>query len=189
MDPAKRRFGIADLVFLVAAFAVAFAVCLFAKRHWDGRNANWSDGNTITFAWSSAGNFLYVFTVYLTAMILRRRPARREFVASRGNACVLSIFLVSLIQIPTNWDALFNSAVPVSFLVVMAPFSLSGNPLAGAGAAISAWLALNLASVPASETDWLDRAGKCTAFTWLIFAFAQPVLDLNVLEFLGVSFS
>lgn len=188
MRNSKRRFELADLILFVGACAVAIAVCVFTKRHWDAGGAKWSTGNTITFAWSSAGYCLATITAYLAAMVLRRKPSRREIVASRGDVCVLSICVLSLIHIPTNWDALFNSSVSLAFLLVVVPFSLAGDPLAGAAAALSAWLALDLASVHRSEVDWLDLAGRFIALTWMAFAFVQPILDLHVLKAMGILF-
>lgn len=187
MTTADRRFGLADLISLVAAFAIAFAVCMFVRRQWDGVGANWTTINTITVGWFFAGYLLLTLTAYLGAMVLRRRPSRQEIVASRGRACVLSICVMAFVAIPANWDAFFHSALPMYSLIVLLPFSIAGDPLTAAAAGICTWVALAFASVPDSRADWLDRAGKTTTCMWLLFAFTKPLLDLDVLRALGVS--
>ncbi|MEO1529479.1 MAG: hypothetical protein AAFX06_28995 [Planctomycetota bacterium] len=80
MITVDRRFGLADLVCLVAAFAIAFAACLFVWRQWEGLGVRWTMINTITVGWSFAGYLLLTLTAYLALMTLRRKPARREIV-------------------------------------------------------------------------------------------------------------
>ena len=186
MTTDDRRFGLADLIFLVAAFSIAFAVCTFVQRQWDGVGANWTTVNTITVGWSFAGYTLLTLTAYLGAMILRRKPSRQAIIASRGRASVLAICAMALVTIPTNWNTFFHSALPLYSLIVFLPFSIAGDPLTAACAGICTWAALNLASVSTSRADWLDHAGKVATCIWLLFAFAQPLLDLAVLRALGV---
>lgn len=71
-------------------------------------------------------------------------------------------------------------------LIAVLPFSIAGDPFTAAAAGSCTWLALNTAAVPRSTSDWLDRAGKLTTLTWILFAFVHPVLDLDVLHALGV---
>ncbi len=186
MTTANRCFGLIDLIALVAAFAIAFAVCTFMWRQWNEAGANWTTINTIGVGWSFAGYLLLTFTAYLGAMILRRRPSRQDIVESRGKACVLSICVVAFIAIPTNWNAFFDSGLPLYSLLVRLPYCIASDPLSAACAGICTWLTLHSASISTSRTDWLDRAGKVVTCVWLLFAFVQPLLDLQVLRALGV---
>ena len=186
MTQADRRFALLDLISLITACAIAFAVCVFRRRQWDEYGANWTAVNTISLSWHFAGYWLLVLTAYLGAMTLRRKPSRQTIVASRGTACVLSICLVALIAIPANWNVFFGSALSLYALPVILPFSIVSDPLVAACAAISTWMALNIASVPTSKADWLDRAGKIISCIWLLYALAQPILYADVLRALGV---
>lgn len=188
MTRKKRRFELADLIFLVVACAIAFAICMGLKQHSDALGANWSPGNTITFVWATAGFCLVTLTMYLAAMVLRRKPSRQDLISSWGDVTVVSISLVALIHVPTNWDLLFGTPIPLERMILLLPFSLAGEPLAGAAVAVSCWLVLFLASPERAESDWLDLSGRLTAYTWLLFAFAEPVVDLRVLDAWGVSF-
>ncbi len=180
------RFGLADLISLVAAFAVAFAVCLFMFRQWNRLEPEWDVVNTLSVGWSFAQYTLLVMTFYCGAMILRRRPSRSAIVQSRGQACALAICVAALTAIPTHWNAIFHTALPYYVLLVTMPLSLASDPLVGASVAICTWLTLKLADVPTAKPTWLDRLGKSLSVVWLLFACVQPILDFEVLRALGV---
>lgn len=186
MTKTNRRFGIADLISLVSAFSIAFSVCIFVERRWKIADTTWNTVNSISAIWTYAGYVLITLTFYQCAMILRRKPSRGDIIQSRGRACITVICVVALLDSLTSWDLFFYPDLAAEAKFLLLPFSIISSPTTAAGASLCAWQALNLASVPKSQTDWLDRYGKITCFVWLLFAIAQPLLSIPVLKALGV---
>ncbi|WP_150122724.1 hypothetical protein [Rhodopirellula islandica] len=185
MTHTSQRFSIVDLLSLVAAFSIAFAILVFHRRRWAAFGADWTSINTLTVNWFGFGMTLCVCSFYLGLMVLRRRPDRRLLASSPGRAATLAICIASLLAMLTSWDSFFASVFSLPVTLLHLPFTIGGSPLVAASAGLTAWIAVSVTSDAQLPPDWLDRSGKiCTVF-WLLLSFAQPVLNLEVLKAIG----
>lgn len=183
--PTSQRFSIVDLLSLVTAFSIAFAMLMVHRRQWSAFGATWTPVNTLTVNWFGLGATLCVCSFYLGLMVLRRRPNRQLLAASPGRAAILAICVVAPLATLASWDSLFASAFSLPATLLNLLFALGGSPLVAAAAGLIAWATVSATSVTRRPSDWLDRSGKICSMIWLLLSFAQPVLNFEVLKAIG----
>lgn len=182
----SQRFSIVDLLSLVAAFSIAFAMFLFHRRQWERFGEDLNAVNALTFSWFGIGMTLIVLTLYLGCMVLRRRPRHEVLAASPGRMAVLAICFVSLLAMFTNWGSFFSSVFSLPATLLYLPFTVHSSPLVAASAGLTAWITVYVVTDTRPPTDWLDRSGKICTLLWLLLSFVQPVLGFEVMKAIGI---
>lgn len=185
MTQSTNRFSLFDLLALVTAFSIAFAMLVFHQRQWAAYGAKSSAINTLTMTWYGVGTTLSVCTYYLGATVLRRRPSLKSLVRSSGRTAILAMCFVSLLAVLAAWDSFFASVFSLPATLLHLPFTIHGSPLVAASAGLTGWFTVSVAAHNKYPPDWLDRAGKICSLVWLLLAFVQPVLNFKVLKAIG----
>lgn len=198
MKPVEtRRFGMMDLVILVAAVAVGLALDRWVQYR-DEHNTPWTvystsasiDSNNAMAAmvFSPVVTFLAALSAAFLAFRLRSpRPRRRRLMAQPGFIAGL-VILASLglesalatFPYPREITLSTSQVVPRSFDPITMLIPLTRR--AGMELAL-AWSVQALVGRWRAEKSWVDRGGRAIAVAWLIVAAATTVV-----EALGLSF-
>ncbi|WP_430450791.1 hypothetical protein [Rhodopirellula europaea] len=185
MERSAQRFSIFDLLSLLAAFAIAFAMVAFNRRQWDAFSSSHSALSIFVMNWYAVGTTLCIGTFYLGSMMARRRPTRAAIVGSPGRAAILAICLASAVAKLAAWESFSMSVFPLTATLIHLPFSIGGSPLVAAAAGLTAWGTVSLGTQTKCRPDWLDQSGKACTLLWLLLSFTQPLTYPKVLTAIG----
>ncbi|MCC9604239.1 hypothetical protein LOC67_27105 [Stieleria sp. JC731] len=179
-----RRFRILDALFITAAVAAAFAI-----NHWL-RSAQVLPKTTLMKVYEAHTLALLVtstVTWMLGALVLADRSQISNSVRSPGKLTVVSVTAVSLASIAMNWEILFRSHLSPGLRIALLPFAFLSNPSVPACTVISVWLTQFMAGLKRPSSDWLNISGCAIGILWILYAIAHPLLDLEVMRWMGVT--
>jgi hypothetical protein len=161
--PVRRRFGLLDVMILVAAMAVWLA----ATRHLASKTNQLSHPRgLIRFAHDLIGLLLFFLSSACLLIRLRPpRPARRRLWCQPGfaacAAAVLGVVINKMAWVISNHARLGGWGL-FDMLVSWRNWPCSGPAVAGA------WLALIVAGCWRAERSGIDRLGRVLGACWLV---------------------
>lgn len=171
-----RRFGVRDVLFLVATSAVAVGACRYFDPDWNYLGNRYG---YMRYARTAAT----AFTLAIFGLIVTGELPLRQAIRYPGRSSILTIVLVFPFVALTDWTTIFVLLdeplwTAIRKFVLLA-FSLSDRNVQ-AYCAVSAWAVLVLRRDAIWSRDWIELS--CLAITAFWIAFALLYLFIGEFE-------
>jgi hypothetical protein len=162
-----RRCTIFDLMAMILAFAVGYALALQL----------WSEAVPWLVPRGISVVILPITWTLVALRLLGPRPPRRRWFSPPGLAACLAVSAASLLSLCYGWDHPYLSFTGARSAMSTAALR-AAQPLPLAAAVAGTWLVLWFDRRWRPEPSWIDRLGRCFGLYWLGAGLIVPILRL-----------